>query len=233
MQAQQRHPQMPLDAAEWPLSPVADVPDATVARFAASRFRRAYRWLRPLVEDSESPLKDPDEGDPGGSEQVLAASAPVRTRSELDNDAEVFAAGLIQTWVEDPSNIRLLRIALDIWPSALALKRVLALLRPYAEGESVDEAHQIALYCLAELLRSGATETGLVEDAEVLPLDVDEYRAALQEVGEWIVEHGEDEFPWYLRQQALLFLAARGSTHVHRDKERSRNLALFRVCCGS
>ena len=222
MQTQQRHPQQPLEAAGWPLSPVADVPDATVARFAAGRFRRAYRWLRPLIEDSESSLKDSDERDHGGSEQLLAASAPVRTRAELDNDAEVFTAGLIQTWVEDPSNIRLLRIALDIWPSALALKRVLALLRPYTEGESDDAAHQIAHYCLAELLRSGATETGLVEDAEVLPLDVNEYRAALQEVGEWIVEHGEDEFPWYLRQQALLFLAAHGSTHDRlnrRDRE--------------
>ena len=231
MQTQPRHPEKPLDAAGWPLSLVADVPDATVARFAASRFRRAYRWLRPLVEDSDWPLKDSDEGDLGGSEQVLAASAPVRTRAELDNDAEVFAAGLIQTWVEDPSNIRLLRVAFDIWPSALALKRVLALLTPYAEGESVDEAHQIALYCLAELLRAGATETGLVEDAEVLPLDVSEYRATLQEFGEWIVEHGNDEFPWYLRQQALLFLAACESTHVHGytiDRETSHYGALLR-----
>ena len=155
----------------------------------------------------------------------------MRTRSELDNDAEVFAAGLIQTWVADPSNIRLLRIALDIWPSALALNHVLALLRPYVEGESEDEAHQIAQYCLAELLRSGATETGLVKDAEVLPLDVNEYREALQKVAEWIVEHMEADIPWYLHQQALLFLSAHGSTHVHRyrrDRETSHYVALLR-----
>ena len=231
MQTQRRHPQQQVDAAGWALSPVADVPDATVARFAAGRFRRAYRWLRPLVEDSESSPKVSEEGDQGGSERELAASAPVRTQAELDNDAEVFAAGLIQTWVEDPSNIRLLRIAFDIWPSASTLKLVLALLMPYAERERDDEAHQIARYCLAELLRSGASETGLVKDAEVLPLDIDEYRAVLQAVGERIVENHRAELPWYLRQKALLFLAAHGSTHDHpngRDRETSHYAALLR-----
>ena len=229
MQTQQRHPQEP-EAAGWPLSPVADVPDATVARFAAGRFRRAYRWLRPLAEESESSLIDSEESDAGWAESALVASPRERTRVELDNDAEVFAAGLIQTWVEDPSNIRLLRVALDIWPSAVALKRVLDLLKPYVKPES-DEAHQIAQYCLAELLRSGATETGLVEDAEVLPrLDLTEYHAALKERAEWIFEHREGELPWYLRQQALLFLTAHGSTQVHRDRgrETSHYSALLR-----
>ena len=232
MQIQQRHPQQPYDAAGWPLTPVADVPDATVARFAAGRFRRAYRWLRPLVEGSESSSED---GETGEAEPVLATSARVRTQAELDNDAEVFAAGLIQTWVEDPSNIRLLRIALDIWPSASTVKRVLNLLVPYAEGEGEgegdDEAYQVAQYCLAELLRSGATETGLVEYTEMLPLEINEYRAVLQQVSEWIVQNEEAEIPWYLRQQALLFLATCDSTHVSpdgREHETSHYAALLR-----
>ena len=218
MQTQQHHPQQPVDATGWALSPIADVPDATVARFAAGRFRQAYRWLRPLFEDSGSSFGDP-------------AEARVRTQGELDNDAEVFAAGLIQTWVEDPSNIRLLRVALDMWPSASTVKRILDLLMPYVEREDSDEAHQVARYCLAELLRAGATETGLVEDAEVLPLCIDEYRDALQTVAEQIVEHEGTHIPWYLRQQALLFLAARGSSHdgpARRDRETSHYAALLR-----
>ena len=218
MQTQRHHPQQPVDATGWALSPVADVPDATVARFAAGRFRQAYRWLRPLFEDSGSSFGDP-------------ADARVRTRGELDNDAEVFAAGLIQTWVEDPSNIRLLRVALDMWPSASTVKRILDLLMPYVERANDDEAHQVARYCLAELLRAGATETGLVEDAEALPLRIDEYRDALQVVAEQIVEHEGTELPWYLRQQALLLLAARGSSHdgpARRDRETSHYAALLR-----
>ena len=228
MQVQQRHPQQPYDATGWPLTPIADVPDATVARFAAGRFRRAYRWLRPLVEGPES---SSDEGNLGEAEPVLATSARVRTQAELDNDAEVFAAGLIQTWVEDPSNIRLLRIALDIWPSTSVVKRVLDLLVPYVEGKGDDEEHQVAYYCLAELLRSGATETGIVKNEEVLPLEINAYRSALQRVSELIVEHEETEIPWYLQQQALLFLATCDSIHVHpdgRDRENSHYAALLR-----
>ena len=230
MQTQQRHPQEP-DTTGWPLSPVADVPDATVARFAAGRFRRAYRWLRPLAEEPDSSLRNSEEGDTGWAESESFAIPSERTRAELDNDAEVFAAGLIQTWVEDPSNIRLLRVAFDIWPSAAALKSVLALLKPHVGAKGEDEVQQVAQYCLAELLRAGATETGLAEDAEALPqLDLSEFRAVLQELAEWIVEHGEGEFPWYLRQQALLFLTARGSTQVqHRrgDRETSHYSALL------
>ena len=221
MQIQERHPQEPYDAAGWPLTPVADVPDATVARFAAGRFRRAYRWLRPLVESSETSSEGAETGE---AEPVLATSDRVRTQAELDNDAEVFAAGLIQTWVEDPSNIRLLRIAMDIWPSAETVERVLDLLVPYAGGQEYDEAHQVAQYCLAELLRSGATETGLVEKTEMLPLEINEYRAVLQRVSERIVQHEETEIPWYLRQQAFLFLAACDSTHVYPDAREQETL---------
>ncbi len=228
MQVQQRHPQQPHDSASWPIAPVADVPDATVARFAAGRFRRAYRWLRPLVE---GPELSSDEGVTEKAELALDINARVRTQAELDNDAEVFAAGLIQTWVEDPSNIRLLRIALDIWPSASVANRVLELLFPYVESEGDDEAQQVAHYCLAELLRSGATETGLVENTEMLPLGIMEYRAVLQRVSEQIVQHEETEIPWYLRQQALLFLATCDSTNVRpdsEDRENSHYAALLR-----
>ena len=231
MQTQRHHPQQPLDPGGWALSPIADVPDATVARFGASRFRRVYRWLRPLFEDSGSSIDDPEGHEAPSSEPSNAAYDRVRNRAELDNDAEVFAAGLIQSWVEDPSNIRLLRVAVDMWPSASTAKRILALLMPYAQRESNDEAHQIARYCLAELLRAGATETGLVQDAEALPLDIDEYREALRVAAEQIAKHEGTEPPWYLRQQALLFLAAAGSNYdepARRDRETSRYAALLR-----
>ena len=209
MQSQRWHPEQPDDAEGWPLTPVADVPDATVARFGAARFRRVYRWLRPLLEDEATSFGDAAGVGVDDSEPPL--DLPAKTRAELDNDAQVFAADLIRTWVADPSNIRLLRVAFDMWPSASALKEVLRLLMPYVMGEDDDSAHQIAQYCLAEIFRAGATETGIVEDDEVVRLNIDEYREVLQGAAEQVVEHTASELPWYVRQQALLFLATRDS----------------------
>ena len=94
----------------------------------------------------------------GGFESDVASSS--KTRAELDGEAQVFAADLIRTWVADPSNIRLLRIAFDLWPSAEALQEVLDLLMPRGTADDDDNANRIAQYCLAEIFRAGATETG-------------------------------------------------------------------------
>ena len=68
----------------------------------------------------------------------------------------------------------------------------------------------IAWYCLAEILRAGATETGLVDDPERLPqaIDLDEYRGFLRDEAARLVGLRGAQIPWYLRQQALLYLAA-------------------------
>ena len=210
----QRHPlQHQVEETGWPLSPVADVPEATVARFGAGRYRQAYRWLRPLSENTEALFGDLEAVVGDGPESAMLFRT--RSRAELDNDAEVFAARLVQDWVEDPSHIRLLRIAFDIWPSASTLSRVLGLLLPYAVRTCDDEAHQIARYCLGDLFRAGATETGIVREQEALLLRIEGYRSVLRSAAEGIIEHKGAEVPWYLRQQALLFLATCGSTLEH------------------
>ena len=209
MQSQRWHPQPPDDAAGWSLTPVTDVPDATVARFGAGRFRQVYRWLRPLFEDTDVQIGDSEHIGVEDSESAL--DFPSKTQAELDNDAQTFSADLIRTWVADPSNIRLLRVAFDIWPSPSALREVLSILAPYVETDRDDNAHRIAQYCLAELFRAGATETGIVKDDEALPLTIDDYRDVLQGAAERIAKHEDTVLPWYLRQQALLFLATRGA----------------------
>ena len=205
LQTQRMSEQDKDSAATWPLTPVPDVPDATAARFGAARYRRVYRWLRPLAEVEATASANSQSNISNGS----AAPIPflTRSRNELDNDAEVFAAKLIEDWVDDPSNIRLLRIAFDIWPSASQLQQVLGLLIPYAISDGSDEAHQIARYCLGDLFRAGATETGIVRDPDELAVNIDEYRSVLRSAAEQIVTHAGQATPWYLRQQALLFLA--------------------------
>ena len=129
---------------------------------------------------------------------------------EIDKDAHEFALGLIERWVSDPSNVRLLRIGLDLWPDVEILKGVVELLRPFTENSGRRKApRRVAWYCLAEILKAGATETGLVEDKESLPqaIDLNEYRRFLRDEAARLVGLPSAQIPWYLRQQALCFLA--------------------------
>ena len=196
------------DEGGWPLSPVPDVRDETVARFAAARFRTTFRSIRPLLkgEGAGEPVdSEGEETEPVG--RVRAA----RTQHELDEDARAFALGLIQHWVNDPSNVRLLRIGLDLWPDVEVLQEVLGLLRPFTEkGGRRKAPRRVAWYCLSEVLRAGATETGLVANDESLPsgIDLQSYREALGVEATRLVALPSARIPWYLRQQALLFLAA-------------------------
>ena len=196
------------DDSGWRLSPVPDVRDETVARFGAARYRTTFRSIRPLLQDDDT-LDESEVGNgdtqPGGRLRVA------RTRRELDEDTRAFALGLIQRWIDDPSNVRLLRIGLDLWPDVELLREVLSLLRPFTEkGGRRKAPRRVAWYCLAEVLRAGATETGLVADTESLPsgIDLGSYREELRREAARLVALPRPTIPWYLRQSALLFLAA-------------------------
>ena len=196
------------DASGWRLSPVPDVRDDTVARFGAARYRITYRSIRPLLYDDDQP----DELEAGiGDAPPRQATRVARTRGELDEDARAFALRLIQRWINDPSNVRLLRIGLDLWPDVGLLQEVFSLLRPFTEkGGRRKAPRRVAWYCLAEVLRAGATETGFVSGTESLPagIDLGSYREELGREAARLVTLPGPTIPWYLRQQALLFLAA-------------------------
>ncbi len=192
----------------WELAPKSDVREETVARFAANRFRKAYRSIRPLFEDT--PATSASAASTSESEHADSLEKP-RSRQEIDDDAKEFALRLINRWVEDPSNVRLLLIGLDIWPDPKILEGILRLLRPYTEDGRQNKARrQVAWYCLAEILRKGATETGIVDDAECLPEDADlgRYRETLCSEAKRLAMLPARKVPWYLRQQFFLFLAS-------------------------
>lgn len=192
------------DESGWQFSPVPDVRDETVARFSAARFRTTFRSIRPLLEDTLPLDKTTHEIERTNGMQ------PPRSKQDLDEDARAFSLGLIERWVEDPSNVRLLRIGFDIWPDAAVLKAVLGLLRPFTEkGMRRGAPRRVAWYCLAELLRAGATETGFVADSDRLPENVDaqKYREVLRDEATRLIGPSSSIIPWYLQQQALLFLA--------------------------
>ncbi len=208
IRSQQRYSAQRINGQGWSFSPVTDVRDATVERFAAARFRSTYRSLRPLLADRAETDSLAEEVE---AEGTATYSSVARTQAELDDEARAFALGLIESWVEDPSNVRLLRIGLDLWPAEDVLKGVLDLLRPLiASGGPRGAPRRVAWYCLSEVLRAGATETGFVESDEPMPggIDINAYRRLLGREAVHLAQMPAASLPWYLRQQALLFLAA-------------------------
>ncbi|MFZ5949240.1 MAG: RNA-directed DNA polymerase [Candidatus Rifleibacteriota bacterium] len=185
------------------LSPIADVGDETVARFAAGRYRKTVRSLRPLLEAAERIEKSE------GKETEFYRQKS-RTKEELDEDTKCFAFSLVERWIADPSNIRLLRIGLDLWPCPELVEKVLAIIKEIIFSQSRNNSEKnVAFYCLAEILRAGATETGFIENQESTPesIDVEEYRNCLAREAIAILKKSNAELPWYLTQQTLLFLA--------------------------
>ena len=196
---------------------ISDMRDDTAARFAAGKYRRTFRSLRPLLQDegplpaaaadTEASIKMPE----------MPASRLVLSKQQLDERGQLFSAMLLEEWVRDPGNVRLLRIALDLYPDVRFLDKVLKLLEPgWKDGGARGANREVRLYCLAELFRAGATETGMVTDQECLPadLDVQEYHSRLVKeatdvlLGSIASPSAKKRFPWYLLQQVFLYLAA-------------------------
>ena len=189
------------DESQWEQAPKPDVPEDTRARFGAYRYRKVVRDIRAM-------LPDPPDDESAGAARARPGTSTV-TRSELDEMTRAFALVLVEKWVNDPSNVRILLTALDLWPDSKVLTSVLDLLRPWTKDDmGLPDAQRVAWYCLSELFRAGATETGLFGDADSRPaeLSLAEYRRVL--IGEaWeVVEQTQPALPWYLRQQAQLLL---------------------------
>lgn len=191
------------DKSQWRHAPQPDVPEDTRTRFGAYRWRKVVRDIRAMLPADDADAADKTERSRPGTS--------VLTRGELDEMTRSFALVLVDRWVNDPSNVRILLTALDLWPDPEILGDVLGLLRPWTGDDmGLPDAQRVAWYCLSEVFRAGATETGLFGDQEGRPdsLWLDAYRRVL--IGEaWrIIRQEEPALPWYLRQQALLLLFA-------------------------
>ena len=184
----------------WQYSPLPDVRNETALRFSATRYRKVFRSVRPLLQGYETSISKAE-----GAESI----ATDRTQSELDEEARTFSLSLIERWVEDPSNVRLLRIGFDIWPDPKVLKDVIELMAPWIKNSSSSAEKQVVWYCLSELLRAGATETGFVGDDECLPKDahLGQYQDYLGKAARRLLQLG-GTIPWYVQQQAWLYLIA-------------------------
>lgn len=173
--------------------PRADVRDDTVKRFAANRLRQVLRMRRSMA-DPELPAED------------ALTNIEVSERQALDHEMETIARKLIACWSRNPALASVLRCGLDIFPSAKLVRPVLQALTLKLEHAAPPSEREVALFVLADLFRAGAVETGL-HRPESYPesADITGYRQELLQAALALAENGA--LPWYLHQQAALFLA--------------------------
>ncbi|MCD0458649.1 RNA-directed DNA polymerase [Roseiconus lacunae] len=211
-----------------------DVREQTVSRFAANRFRMIFRTLRPMCTSKNQERRLEDSAEDKGWHGAATGTWEL-TQKQLDEKAEHFSALMIERWVRDPSNMRLLRIAMDLNPSVDNGSLVIDDLLKNHFNRRKSAPRMVAVYCLAELLKAGATETGLVDDSQKLPetASLQRYQERLRDLAMEIVK-SRKTLPWYLLQQAHLFLACFDKSETveypaNQDQEIQRYILLRQV----
>lgn len=139
----------------------------------------------------------------------------------LAHEFESTARKLIKCWAENPALVLLLRCGLDLFPHPRLLDPVLEALDAKLFNVTInwlrpkqDREIRAAEYVAADLLRAGVSETGF-RDMEEYPsaVDIEGYRQELGVFARKIVIERTDS-PWYLLQQAFLYLASIGDCGV-------------------
>lgn len=188
--------------------PNTDVRDDTVKRFVATRIAQLMRH-RLAMTDLESRA---------GSSETVGDS--VTQGVVLSHEFESTARKLIKCWAENPALVLLLRCGLDLFPHPRLLSPVTEALsiKLFDLADSIDVGKRrqvrVAEYVLADLLRAGAVETGF-RDPEEYPegVDVLGYREDLGAIARRVLTERATS-PWYLRQQARLYLASIGDSSL-------------------
>lgn len=183
-------------------TPNTDVRDDTVKRFVATRLAQLLRH-RLAMTDTAAPV---DTGDTL-SERVTSGMA-------LAHEFESTARKLIKCWADNPSLVLLLRCGMDLFPHPKLLAPVVEALlaKLFCSVKKSQHARQrevrVAEYVVADLFRAGAVETGFRSPEEYPEsIDITGYREDLAALARRILADRQDS-PWYLQQQALLFLAS-------------------------
>lgn len=188
--------------------PNTDVRDDTVKRFVATRIAQLMRH-RLAMTDLE-----------GTAASAVTVSDQVTQGGVLSHEFESTARKLIKCWAENPALVLLLRCGLDLFPHPRLLSPVIEALNIKlfdlsARLDTVKHRQvRVAEYVLADLLRAGAVETGFRDPVEYPEgVDIQGYREDLGEIARRVLTERASS-PWYLRQQARLYLASIGDASL-------------------
>lgn len=201
--------------------PSADVRDDTVKRFVATRIVQLMRH-RLAMTDSERPA---------GSTETI--SGHVTEGVVLAHEFESTARKLIKSWADNPALVLLLRCGLDLFPHPRLLSPVSEALcvKLFDVPSQLDSAQlrevRVAEYVLADLLRAGAVETGFRDPVEYPEgVDIQGYREELGGIARRVLTERPNS-PWYLRQQARLYLASIGDVLLAAGVEAAPELEMY------
>lgn len=183
-------------------TPVNDVRDDTVKRFVATRLVKVLRERLAMADGHAL------------SEDGLSLGDTATTDKAMSHEFERMARKLIKVWSENPSLVLLLRCGLDLFPHPKLLEPVIQALElklqsPVTDKPTSEQQQQVfaARYVIADLLRAGAVETGhRGDDAYPSGIDIPGYRQCLAALAKRML--GDDVSPWYVKQQAYLFLSS-------------------------
>lgn len=183
-------------------TPNIDVRDDTLKRFVATRIVTSLRLRRGMIDLQETL---------GSKEEFLE---DVTSGQMLDHEFETTARKLIGCWANNPSLTLLLKCGLDLFPDKLLLNVVLEALEyklfPNQQNEIDILEKKTMEYVVADLFRSGAVDIGYRPKVEYPEsVDINSFRQELGSFAKRVLNERPNS-PWYVKQQAYLFLASIG-----------------------
>jgi hypothetical protein len=184
-------------------TPHLDVRDDTLKRFVATRLVRSLR-LRRSMTDLEEIITESD-----------TTLDNITAGKMLDHEFETAARKLVACWASNPSLSSLLRAAFELYPDSTILAPVIdALNTKLQEVDLIDpllkKEKKVAEFVAADLLRAAATTIGYQKQS-VYPVSASilEFREELRVFAIDLLTIKQNS-PWYVKQQAILFLCSIG-----------------------
>lgn len=177
------------------LLPHIDIRDDTLKRFSASRLIKSLRLKRSMSVHQEMVAES------------SISDRKITNEQLLDHEFETVARILIFSWAKNPSLSLLLKYGLDLYPSEELLYPVLeALESKLFDGNVTIDQRKTAEYIASDLLRAASLSIGYKPDSTYpTEIDLTAFREELGVFAKKVLEV-KYQFPWYVKQQAILFL---------------------------
>ena len=170
----------------------SNVKDETLERYTANNWRRQYRILSTLLHADSEHKK---------SSFADIFDSPC-SKESLDLMTDRFVQQIFRRWLDDPSKVRILRVAFDLRPEPGYLGSVLEVLLRMSQKKG--PAKSCAYYILSELYRAAVVETGFAYDqSDDMYGQLLGYRDVLRK---YLIRFSVRRLPWYLANQFALFM---------------------------